>query len=136
MSSIHLTDAKKECQDNPSCEKFYHVCGRGSKFKFCTDASTESPSTCGAVLYKMDEIGNTNALCPHLHCRDITLLQYNSFNLILMYHFDSLDATTQMTMMPTTTSTAGNNAKRLKDQLSIISESYLITISKHCILQM
>ena len=112
MSSIHLTDAKKECQDNQSCQKFYHVCGRGSKFKFCTDASTESPSTCGAVLYKMDKIGNQNVLCHHGHFRDI---QYNSFNLILMYHFDSLDATTQIVPMPTTETTPGNNAQRQKN---------------------
>ena len=64
MTSIHLNDAKKECQDNPSCHMFYHVCGRGSKFKFCTDASTESSSACGAVLYKMAKIGNRNELLP------------------------------------------------------------------------
>ena len=42
------------------------------------------------------------------------LLQYNSFNLILMYHFDSLDATTQIVPMPTTETTPGNNAQRQK----------------------
>ena len=117
---------------------FYHVCGMGSSFKFCTDASTVGSSTCNAILYELEKKGNHNALFQFSDFID-NYYSIISFYLSIIYYFDSLDATTQMTMMPTTTSTAGNNAKRLKDQLSIdtvISESYLITISKHCILQM
>ena len=32
-----------------------------------------------------------------------------------MYHFDSLDATTQIVPMPTTETTPGNNAQRQKN---------------------
>ena len=51
MKSNSLYDAKQECQNNPSCKRFYNNCGDGIAFYLCEDSSSDIFSHCGSVLY-------------------------------------------------------------------------------------
>ena len=51
MKSNSLYDAKQECQNNPSCKRFYNNCGDGIAFYLCEDSSSDIYSQCGSVLY-------------------------------------------------------------------------------------
>ena len=62
------------------------------------------------------------------------LLQYNSFNLILMYHFDSLDATTQIVPMPPYFpwhDTPGKSPEVYKNRLYQIKRVFRITFQAY-----
>ena len=68
MTATTLSDAKKECSDDPNCHMFYDRYGLGNTFKSCSETSNIEKSSSNSILYQYQ--GNKPS--TKFHCfRDI-----------------------------------------------------------------
>ena len=58
MRSKNLNDAKRECQNNESCDMFIDIYGNGKEFGVCNDIESVSNCQCSSILHRR---GNENA---------------------------------------------------------------------------
>ena len=58
MTSKNVNEAKQECLTDPSCNKFYEVCGYG-RFRKCNDTAYEALSECGLASFSSSTLYKT-----------------------------------------------------------------------------
>ena len=53
MSSTALSDAGKECSDNPNCHMFFDNLGHGNDFRSCGKTASTYESSKNSILYQI-----------------------------------------------------------------------------------
>ena len=53
MTATTLSDAAKECSDNPNCHMFYDSQGHGNSFRACEKEGSIAASFSNSVLYQL-----------------------------------------------------------------------------------